>query len=107
MPHTASPTQILTTVAGTLVAKEKYASLEEALRELALAAVRSKTVYYRRRIRKLEHKYDMNFEAFTAHLQGRAIPAEEDDWLAWRSARRMLADWQQAYRDLHNGRSRQ
>lgn len=106
MPHTASPSQILTTVAGTLVAKDKFASLEEALRELALAAVRNKTGYYRRRIRGLEDKYEMDFETFTAHLKGRATPAEEDDWLAWRSARRMLADWQQAYRDLRNGRSR-
>ncbi len=106
MPRTASPIQILTTVAGTLVAKEKYASLEEALREFALAAVRSKTVYYRRRIQRLEHKYEMDFDAFTDHLKGRATPAEEDDWLAWRSARSMLGDWQRAYRDLRNGNSR-
>lgn len=107
MPQIASPSRILTTVAGTLVAKEKFASLEEALQELALAAVRSKTSYYRRRIRRMEHKYEMDFEAFTAHLKGRATTLEEEDWLQWRSARRMLADWQQTYRDLHNGRSRQ
>lgn len=106
MPHTASPSRILTTVASTLVAKDKFASVEEALRELALAAVKSKAVYYRRRIRRLENKYNANFEAFTASLRGRATPAEEDDWLAWQSARRMLADWQQAYRGLQNGRSR-
>ncbi len=106
MSYVTSPTNILTSVAGMLVAKDKYASLEEALRELALAAVRSKTGYYRRRIRKLEYKYAMDFEAFTDHLKGRATPAEEDDWLAWRSARSMLKDWQRAYRDLNNGRSR-
>ncbi len=106
MSYSASPTDILTTVAGTLVAKQKYASIQEALRELALSAVRSKTAYYRRRIRRLERKYSTDFDTFSARLKGRATPAEEDDWLAWRSARRMLADWQQAYRDLLNDRSR-
>jgi hypothetical protein len=57
---------------------------------------------YRRRIRKLERQYAMEFDAFTARLQGRATPAEEDDWLAWQSARHMLADWQQVYQDLRD-----
>lgn len=106
MSYSASPTHILTTVAGTLVARQKYSSIEEALRELALSAVREKTAYYRRRIRRLERKHATDFDTFTARLKGRATPAEEDDWLAWRSARSMLADWQQAYRDLLNDRSR-
>jgi len=25
---------------------------------------------------------------------------QEDDWLAWKSARSMLADWQKTYKDL-------
>ena len=54
MPHTPTPTEVLTTVVGTLVAKQHYASMEEALRSLALSAVRSKTLHYRRRIRRLE-----------------------------------------------------
>lgn len=100
MPNTPTPTEILTTVAGSMVAKEQFSSMEEALRSLALAAVRSKTVHYRRRIRRLENKYQMNFDEFSTYLRGRATPAEEDDWLAWRSARRMLAEWQQTYQDL-------
>ena len=43
MSITISPTEILNNVAGSLVAKQKYASIEEALWEIALAAVRSKT----------------------------------------------------------------
>ncbi len=100
MANSASPTSILNKVASSLVAKQKYPNIEEALWALALSAVRSKTVYYRRRIRKLERKYKTDFDTFTARLKGRATPAEEDDWLAWRSARQMLADWQQALRDL-------
>ena len=104
MSVTVSPTEILNTVAGSLVAKKKYASIEEALWELALLAVRNKTAYYRRRIRKLERKYETDFDTFTEKLNGRATPAEEDDWLEWRSAKHMLADWQQAYGDLLNER---
>ncbi|MDO9129243.1 MAG: hypothetical protein Q7U34_05190, partial [Anaerolineales bacterium] len=73
---------------------------------MALAAVRNKTVYYRRRIRGLERKYGIKFDAFTAQLKGRATPAEEDDWLAWRSAEHMLADWEQTCTDLLHDRSR-
>lgn len=100
------PTSILSKVAGSLVAQQRYASVEEALWELALSAVRSKAAHYRRRIRRLERKYVTDFDTFAARLKGRATPAEEDDWLAWRSAQHMLADWQQAYRDLCNDRPR-
>jgi len=106
MSVTVSPTKILNTVAGSLVAKQKYASIEEALWEITLSAVRNKTAYYRRRIRKLERKYAMDFDTFTEELKGRATPDEEDDWLEWRSALSMLDDWQQAYRDLLNDRLR-
>jgi len=106
MAYPISATDILTSVVDSLVKKQKYANREEALRDLALAAVRSKTAYYRRRIRKLERKYATDFDTFATRLKGRATPAEEDDWLAWRSAQRMLTDWQQAYRDLRDDSTR-
>lgn len=105
MPSNTSPTEILTTVAGSLVASQRYATMDDALRDLALSAVRSKILHYRRRIRRLERKYATDFDTFSERLQGRATPAEEDDWFAWRSARRMLADWQQSYRDLSDERA--
>jgi hypothetical protein len=98
-----SPIDVLNTIAQSLVAKEKYPTIEEALRQLALSAVRNKIAYYQRRIRALERKYATDFNTFTARLQGQATPAEEDDWLAWRSAQGMKADWQQVYQDLLNG----
>lgn len=101
-----SPTDVLHIVARTLVAQEKYPSIEEALRQLALSVVRSKITAYRRRIRALERKYATDLTTFTTRLQGRATPAEEDDWLAWRSAQNMAADWQQTYQDLLNGGNR-
>ncbi len=95
---------ILKKVAGALVATRKYASIEDALWALALTAVRSKVARYQRRIRRLERKYGVDFDTFTIHLKGQATPAQEDDWLAWRSAQSMLVDWQLAYQELLNDR---
>lgn len=95
-----SPIKIIDRVATSLVAKQRYPTVEKAIWELALSSVRDKTVYYRRRIRKLENKYSTDFDMFTARLKNQATPSEEDDWLAWRSARSMLADWRKSYQDM-------
>jgi hypothetical protein len=100
MTYDALPKTILNQVASSMVATQRYATQEEALWQLALSAVRSKTAYYRRRIRGLERKYGIDFDTFTTRLKNQATPSQEDDWLAWRSARRMLSDWQKAYQDL-------
>ena len=97
---------VLTTIARSLVATQEYASVEEALQAMALSEVRRKITYYRRRIRALEHKHGTNFETFSARLRGRATPEEEDDWLTWRSAMRMLDDWQRTYEELQSGYAR-
>ena len=60
----------------------------------------------RQRIRKLERKYKADFDSFTRQLKGRVTPAQEDDWLNWRSAQSMLDDWQQTYQDLLNDHAR-
>lgn len=44
----------------------------------------------------------MDFDKFTARLKGNATPQQEDDWLAWKSARSMLTDWQKTYQDLRH-----
>jgi hypothetical protein len=48
----------------------------------------------------MENKYGADFDKFTVRLKGKATPAQEDDWLAWKSARSMLMDWQKTYQDL-------
>ncbi len=106
MSVTTSSVDVLTTVARLMVATQEYASVEEALQAMALSEVRRKVAHYRRRIRALKRKYGIDFETFSAQLQGRATPAEEDDWLAWRSANRMLADWQRTYEELQHARAR-
>jgi CRISPR/Cas system-associated endonuclease Cas1 len=105
MSVSVTATNVLHKIASTLVAQQKYANNDEALLSLALSAVRSKIAYYRQRIRKLERKYKTDFDSFTDQLKGRATPAQEDDWLNWRSAQNMLDDWQQTYQDLLDGRS--
>jgi len=97
MSATTSPADILTTIARSLVVAQEYPSVEEALQGMALSEVGRKIAYYRRRIRGLERKYGSDFDSFTAQLQARATPSEEGDWLAWRSATHMLADWQQTH----------
>ena len=99
--HT-SPNSVLNKVAASLVAVKRYSTTEEALRDMALSTVRGKITYYRRRIRKMDKKHGMDFEKFTARLKGKATPAQEDEWLAWKSARSMLMDWQKTYQDLRS-----
>jgi len=100
MAASVNPTSIVDRITETLVATQKFSTKEDALWELALAAVRNKIVYYQRRIRRLENKYGADFDTFTEQLKNKATPVEEDDWLGWRSARSMVADWQKTYQDL-------
>ena len=91
---------IINQVAESLVAKQRYPSMEKAIFDLALSSIQSKIIYYRRRIRKLEKKYGTDFNKFSVLLKNQANPSEEDDWLAWRSALSMLAEWKKTYQDL-------
>lgn len=98
-----SPTDVLTTIARSLVAMQRYPTVEDALNDMAVAEVQRKIGYYQRRLSRLERKYGSNFDAFTKRLENRATPEEEDDWLSWRSALQMLADWQKVYEGLRSG----
>ncbi len=102
----SSSVDILTTIARSLVVANAYSSLEEALEGLALAEVKRKIGYYRRRIHALERKHETDFERFTIRIKGQATPEEEDDWFAWRSARSMLSDWEDAQQGLMHARPR-
>jgi len=101
-----SPVKILHTLAESLVITQRYSSIDEALKQLAISAVKNKMAYYRQRIRKMEHKHKTDFDSFSRSLQGKATPEEEDDWLEWRSARQMLIDWERTYQELWNNGSR-
>jgi hypothetical protein len=100
----SSPRDVLTTIARSLVVSRKYASIEQALQDMAQSEVKRKIAYYQRRIRGLERKHGADFATFSARLKGRATPEEEDDWLAWRSANQVLVDWQKTYKELDHVR---
>jgi phosphoglycerate-specific signal transduction histidine kinase len=93
-------TDVLTTIAESLVATKKYKNINEALYALAIAEVDRKIAKYRRRISRLRKKHDMTFDEFTAHLRGRASIEQEDDWLEWEAAINMLSDWEATKKEL-------
>jgi hypothetical protein len=101
-----TPVEVLTTIARSLVYSRQYRDIDEALRGLALDEVSRKIARYRRRIRHFEHKYGTDFQTFSARLEDGATIAEEDDWMAWRSAMSLLSDWEIAYRELKSAPSR-
>ncbi len=103
--HT-SPNSVLTKVARSLVVSKRFATVEGALWDMAISTVRGRVSYYRRRIKRMENKYGMDFDKFTTRLKGKATPEQEDDWLAWKSARSMLMDWQKTYQDLRHEQNR-
>ncbi len=95
-----SPNYVLNKVANSLVMTNRFATVEDALWDMAISTVRERVNYYRRRVKRMENKYGMDFDKFTARLKGKATPAQEDDWLSWKSARSMLKDWQKTYQEL-------
>ena len=101
-----TPVKVLTTIARSLVHTRQYRDIDEALRGLALDEVSRKIARYRRRIRHFGRKYGTDFQTFSARLEDGATIAEEDDWMAWRSALSLLADWERAYQELQSAPSR-
>lgn len=97
-----SPNSVLNKVANSLVAAKRFSTVEDALWDMAIVTVRGKVNHYRRRMKKMENKYGMDYDKFTARLKGKATPRQEDDRLAWKSARSMLTDWQNTYQDLRH-----
>ena len=95
-----SPAEVLTTIARSVVRAGQYATVEEALRGMAIEEVWRKIAHYQRRIRYFERKYGVDFETFSARLEEKATISEEDDWMAWRAARGMLSDWERVHREL-------
>ena len=91
---TIQATEVLTTIAKSFMVTQRYPSIGDALRALAISEVERKITKYRRQIHRLQKKYGKSLEEFTADLQGKANIDEEDAWFEWQSAMRMLEDWE-------------
>jgi len=77
-----------------------YKSRGEALKELVLEQVRQRIEEAEEEIVSFRRKYAMDFDEFTASLAGEADTQEEDDWMAWESARDMLESWKAIEADI-------
>ncbi|MFQ5813830.1 MAG: hypothetical protein ACE5I2_11690 [Anaerolineae bacterium] len=105
-------TATLTSIVEPLVKRKLFPTTEEAVRELMQDYTLRQISSYQRQIAELERKYGMSFTKFTQYLRergamlqskellpeqrqslGRALMAEEDDWLDWKVATEMLQSW--------------
>jgi len=77
-----------------------YPTQEAALKSIVLQYVQQQIKEAQQEIALFERKYGCSFEELTASLKGRATIEEEDDWMAWESARDMLESWQQVQKEL-------
>jgi DNA repair ATPase RecN len=105
-------TATLTAIVEPLVRRKLFATTEEAMLELMQDYTLRQISSYQSQIAELERKYGMSFTKFTQYLHergatlqskelspqqrqslGRALMAEEDDWLDWKVATEMLQSW--------------
>ena len=86
-------------LAQSLIREGVYASAEEFLRDNVRQLARHQIAAWQAVIRGFEKKY-ISWEKFSdATLDTATIP-QEDEWMEWESARRMLAAWQKALKEL-------
>ena len=86
-------------VAQPLIREGVYASEEEFLRDNVRQLARSHIAEWQEVILGFEKKY-ISWEKFSDALLNVATPAQEDEWMEWESARRFLAAWQKALKEL-------
>ena len=86
-------------VAQPLIRAGVYASAEEFLRDTVRQLARHQIAAWQEVIQGFEKKY-ISWEKFSdATLDTATIP-QEDEWMEWESARRMLAAWQNLLKEL-------
>jgi len=100
------------TAIGPLIKRNIFPSEEEAVRVLVRDYILRHITNLKREINRLEKKYSLPFESFSAYLHARSllltgddlteeqrralgqkIMQEEDDWLDWKVTTEMLDNW--------------
>ena len=95
-----------------LIKRKIFATEEEAVRELLRDYLLRQIADLQQQAEQFRQKYAMDFQQFSEYLHersellesdalsqeqrqalGRAIMAEEDDWLDWKAAQEMLDNW--------------
>jgi len=83
-----------------LIREGVFENFERAFRALLLDYVERQIAAYREKAGLFEARAQQSFEAFTASLQGRATPDEEEEWLDWEAALIFLRKWQQIHKQI-------
>lgn len=77
-----------------LIREGVFENLERAFRALLLDYIERQIATYKNKAVAFEARYQQSFESFTASLQGRAAPEEEEIWMDWEAALTFLNKWQ-------------
>ena len=86
-------------LAQSLIREGVYASAEEFLRDNVRYMARRQIEENQQIIQGFEKQY-ISWEKFSDALMKVATPEQEDAWMEWESARRFLAAWQKALKEL-------
>jgi lipopolysaccharide biosynthesis regulator YciM len=71
-----------------------YDSKEAFLRDVVKDMAQHKAKSYERTVRKYQRRYK-SWKKFTTEIEGKATPAQEDEWMEWEAARNMLKAWKE------------
>ena len=85
-----------------LIKSGVYKDVNVALKDITVDYIERKIKLYNAVIKKMEHKYRKDFNAFTKKEKGKAKIDTEDDWMEWKAAILMKESWQKALRELLN-----
>jgi len=83
-----------------LITEGVFRDFEHAFQALLLDYIDEKIASYRDRVSQFESQHQQSFDEFSASLQGRAIPEQEDDWMDWEVAVAFLQKWQRIREQL-------
>ena len=72
-----------------------YATSEQALKHIVLDYIDRRIAWAQAKVRRLEKKHGQSFANYSRSLSGRAIIADEDEWMEWESLLDMLKSWRQ------------
>ena len=92
--------EIISILIRPLVKSGVYKNEEVALKDIIVSHVDNKINNYEKTIKRIENKYDLNFEDFTNDLKNQANFEQEEDWMDIKSAIVMKEAWEKARKEI-------